>query len=79
MDKMKPDQPKTPEPTDRAEESELPTPPCSVRLISPAEVRDAARQVNQDQSTWRNGPAAVAKMVEILAHNVKGDSSEVAD
>jgi hypothetical protein len=42
---------------------------CSPRLISLAEVRDAASQVKQDQSTWRNGSAAVVKMVDILTEN----------
>jgi hypothetical protein len=38
----------------------------SQRLISPAEVRDAASQVSRDQNTWRDGGKAVAKMVAIL-------------
>jgi hypothetical protein len=49
------------------------------RLISPAEVRDAARQVMQDQSTWRDGNAAVAKMVAILTEPPAPPSPDVKD
>lgn len=43
------------------------TQPKPPRLISLAEVRDAVRQVNQDQSTWRSGPAALEKLLKILS------------
>ena len=74
MDKMKPDQPNTPEPTDRAEESELATPPCSEHdgdcsiygseICDCGALRRQARKNGGDDEAWLNHEAAIQRSID---------------
>jgi len=44
----------------------LPEPIPAPRVLSVEHVKYAMGQVNEDQSTWRDGPRAIHKLREIL-------------